>query len=384
MSSLSFVGNTTSYLRIPNTDTFDFGTGDFTIEWYQYQTDNNPWPRIFSVGSNGVGSGATIAVSIESGGFYYWTNATANLITTLSSASYKNIWVHFAISRSSGVTRIFMNGSSIGSRSDTTNFNGTYDLIIGNEPNLSSGAAYGGYLTYISWVKGVALYTSNFTVPTTYPSVTNSYVLFLAASLFLGTLGSTVVNNSVSTVQSIPVGFSTVLPPIPCFKRGSKILTSKGYVPIENLNKGDFVKTMNNGYLPICMIGKKSLAHDAVKERIKNQLYVCPRSKYPELFEDLIITGCHSILIEEFEEGEEEKTIEVLGDIFVTDDRYRLPACVDKRAIVYDKPGIYTIYHLALENPDYYMNYGIYANGLLVETCSKRYLKELSKMTLIE
>ena len=38
----------------------------------------------------------------------------------------------------------------------------------------------------------------------------------------------------------------------------------------------------------------------------------------------------------------------------------------------------------ALENDNYYMNYGIYANGLLVETCSKRYLKELSNMTLIE
>ena len=32
---------------------------------------------------------------------------------------------------------------------------------------------------------------------------------------------------------------------------------------------------------------------------------------------------------------------------------------------------------------DYFMNYGIYANGLLVETCSKRYLKELSKMDLL-
>ena len=30
------------------------------------------------------------------------------------------------------------------------------------------------------------------------------------------------------------------------------------------------------------------------------------------------------------------------------------------------------------------MNYGIYANGLLVETCSKRYLKELSNMNFIE
>jgi hypothetical protein len=43
-----------------------------------------------------------------------------------------------------------------------------------------------------------------------------------------------------------------------------------------------------------------------------------------------------------------------------------------------------TIYHIALENDDYYMNYGVYANGLLVETCSKRYLKELSRMELIE
>lgn len=51
MSSLSFLGNATSYLRIPNTDDFDFGTGDFTIEWYQYQTDSNSFPRIFQVGN---------------------------------------------------------------------------------------------------------------------------------------------------------------------------------------------------------------------------------------------------------------------------------------------------------------------------------------------
>jgi hypothetical protein len=30
------------------------------------------------------------------------------------------------------------------------------------------------------------------------------------------------------------------------------------------------------------------------------------------------------------------------------------------------------------------MNYGIYANGLLVESCSKRYLAELSGMKLLK
>jgi hypothetical protein len=74
--------------------------------------------------------------------------------------------------------------------------------------------------------------------------------------------------------------------------------------------------------------------------------------------------------------------MELLGDIYVTEKKYRLPACVDERASVYEVPGDYTIYHIALENDNYYWNYGIYANGLLVESCSKRYLKELSGMDL--
>jgi hypothetical protein len=88
--------------------------------------------------------------------------------------------------------------------------------------------------------------------------------------------------------------------------------------------------------------------------------------------------------VDEFKTGEREKTFEILKDIYVTNNKYRLPACVDMRSSVYETSGKYTIYHLALDNDDYYMNYGIYANGLLVETCSKRYLKELSNMDLIE
>jgi hypothetical protein len=134
------------------------------------------------------------------------------------------------------------------------------------------------------------------------------------------------------------------------------------------------------------MIGKKQIYHEASKIRIKDQLYKCSQTEYPEIFEDLIITGCHSILIDEFfSEEQREKTIEFNNNrVFITDDNYRLPACFDERASVYETAGTYTIYHLALENDDYYMNYGIYANGLLVETCSKRYLKEISNMILIE
>ena len=173
--------------------------------------------------------------------------------------------------------------------------------------------------------------------------------------------------------------------PITCFKEDTKILTDKGYVPVQDLRKGDLVKTLLHNYVAIVMIGKKEIYHPATKARIKDQLYKCSNNKYPEIFEDLIITGCHSILVDEFSsEKERERSIEVNTDIFLTDNNYRLPACVDERASVYETEGTYNIYHFALEHDDYYMNYGVYANGLLVETCSKRYVKEVANMTLIE
>jgi hypothetical protein len=132
------------------------------------------------------------------------------------------------------------------------------------------------------------------------------------------------------------------------------------------------------------MIAKKDIQHNAYPDRIKDQLYKCTPAKYSELFEDLVITGCHAILVDNLNDEERNKTIELIGDTYVTNKKYRLLACIDERASVYDIPGTYTIYHIALEHDNYYFNYGIYANGLLVETCSKRYLLELSDMTLIE
>jgi hypothetical protein len=207
-SSLSFLGNSTSYLSIPNTDSFDFGTGDFTIEWYQYQTDTNSFPRIFQVGN--YPTTYSIGVSIEGGNFYYWRGGLGfTLVKTLTSSEYKNKWVHFAISRSSGTTRIFQDGVVIKTMADTANFNGNNDLTIANETTRSNGAAFGGYITYFTWVKGQALYTTNFTVSNDYPSLTSDYVLLLKASSFDGTLGNTVVNSNVSTTPNVPVGFGS-------------------------------------------------------------------------------------------------------------------------------------------------------------------------------
>jgi hypothetical protein len=108
----------------------------------------------------------------------------------------------------------------------------------------------------------------------------------------------------------------------------------------------------------------------------KEQLY-----QYTEEgFEPLILTGCHSILVDWITQEQGEKTMEEFGRIFQTDDKIRLCSYLDEKSTIYEIPGTYTIYHFALENDDYYRNYGIYANGLLVESCSKRYLLEHSNM----
>ena len=198
------------------------------------------------------------------------------------------------------------------------------------------------------------------------------------------TSGQAVYNYSPTLYGSVLL--TNFVEPYPCFKEDTKILTDQGYKLIQDLRKGDLVKTLLHGFKPIDLIGKRDIFHSASKERVKEQLYKCSKDHFVEVFEPLILTGCHSILVDEFVSQEQrEKSIEINnGRLFITDNKYRLPACVDLRTQVYEIEGTYTIYHLALENNDYLMNYGIYANGLLVESCSKRYLKELSNMELIE
>jgi len=74
-----------------------------------------------------------------------------------------------------------------------------------------------------------------------------------------------------------------------------------------------------------------------------------------------------------------------LGKIFITDRKYRLMACLDDRAEPWNSKGAYTIWNFALENENDGWNYGVYANGgLLVETCSIRFLKKKSNTELFE
>jgi len=183
-------------------------------------------------------------------------------------------------------------------------------------------------------------------------------------------------------------GSYNLYPAAPCFLEGSKILVlvdgKEIYVPIEKLQKGDLVKTSINGYKKIEVMGKGSIVNSGNSERIEERLYKCSPINYPELTEDLYITGFHSILVDNLTDIQRQQTIKHMQQIFITDNKYRLIACVDERAEPWPKEGNFTIWHIALENTDKRMNYGIYANGgLLVESCSINFLENHTNMNIM-
>ena len=137
--ALSFNG-TSDYVTIPASPSWVFGTGNFTVEWWQYETDGNAHPRIFSIGSY---PSASIAVSIKSGIIYCWLRGSIALSPSLG--TYENTWVHLAYTRSGSTVNIYKNGTILSTGTNSNNINNTSNaLYLGNEE--ISGSFYGGYL----------------------------------------------------------------------------------------------------------------------------------------------------------------------------------------------------------------------------------------------
>jgi len=179
-----------------------------------------------------------------------------------------------------------------------------------------------------------------------------------------------------------------VYPATPCFLEGTKILcyinNDDSYIPIENIKSGTLVKTNQHGYQKVKLIGKSTIQNPGNDDRIEDRLYKCSVTNYPELNEDLFITGYHSILVDTLTDIQRKEIIKHVGKIFVTENKYRLIACADERAEPWNSKNSYNIWHIALENPDEKMNYGIYANGgLLVESCAILFLKNKSNMIIV-
>jgi len=203
---------------------------------------------------------------------------------------------------------------------------------------------------------------------------TNKYVFRNVSLPDSGDLLLTVYDN---TQESNVTTFSLNVNVL-CFKEDSKILclvdNEEKYIPIQHIKVGDLVKTYLHGYKKVEVIGSSIIYNSGNSKRIKDRLYKYTQENYPEVTDELVITGGHSVLVDELSEEQKELTEKYWKIFHKTDDKYRLLSVVNDKAIPYEKPGEFNIYHFALESDNESLNFGIYANGLLVESCCKRIL----------
>ena len=153
----SYLGVTGGYLTTTTNNPFAFGTADYTIECWIRTTSFAAQQNILYIG-NISASGFVINTS----GQIVFILGSNNRI--VSSAISLNQWVHFAQTRQTSITRMFINGvAQATTYNDATNYTAAGNLwIIG-----ASGAAgpIVGNIDDLRITKNICRYTANFTPP---------------------------------------------------------------------------------------------------------------------------------------------------------------------------------------------------------------------------
>jgi len=160
----------------------------------------------------------------------------------------------------------------------------------------------------------------------------------------------------------------------PCFSEGTGILVltsqlKEEYKLVQDLIIGDFVKSYIHGYRKVSKMLKGSFVNNPKEEGVSNCMYIMSKTEDNGLIEDLTLTRNHGVLVEKLTEDEEKKVdknnlpiIDGLLSIITADS--------DKFEKVMDN-NMYNYYHFSLETDgDNDRRFGVYANGLLVETPS--------------
>ena len=157
--SVEFDGNG-DYLRIPANTDFALGTDDWTVEWFAYPTSETQYQRHFYL--EGSSSSNIDGVFADSSGIAFGRTGSWAATAVLHPL---NQWNHYALVHDSTNMRLYING--VESTTSTNNFgtDATKSINIGYS-NSTFGGYFTGNISNFRILRGTALYTSDFTVPT--------------------------------------------------------------------------------------------------------------------------------------------------------------------------------------------------------------------------
>ncbi len=140
---------------------------------------------------------------------------------------------------------------------------------------------------------------------------------------------------------------------------------------------------MNDGLLPVKFVGVRSFFNKLTEERINAHLYKLNKVDFPELLEDLFITGGHPLLVDDLDEETKEKLLDMSDTPIITEGKYRVFAMIHKKAELWNDEGEHEIFDIVLENEDPKKNIGIWVNGILTESMDEEFFLNNSGMTEI-
>ncbi len=160
-----------------------------------------------------------------------------------------------------------------------------------------------------------------------------------------------------------------------CF---SRTLGQDRYLPIQTLRVGDLVKTFKHGYRKIQNIGKSYMFNDP--HIWYSRLWVLKKTEENGLLEDVIMTGGHGIMVDNFTKDVlKPNAKQIVGHKYVEehpidtiDGKSYVLAAAHKDTVGFTDNNFYTTYHLTLENDgDKNKRFCIWADGMLSETPSE-------------
>ena len=235
-------------IRPPVSSAFTYGTGDFTVEWWSYQTATNGVQGIWRNSTGDAANAIGFWTITQAGGLLTVSIGNGTTTDTISSNSVitTNTWNHYAFVRNGNLFKLYVNGVA-----QTQTLTSTINLPaqVGFMQIGNAGGNYIGYVTNFRIVKGTAVYTSNFT-PTTQPlsAISGTSLLLLAgnSSNYLTDQGpfAHTITNSGSTFNSASP-FSSVKD-----ATGTYTMTSSNAgtsIAWNSANGGSWIKSNNTG-----------------------------------------------------------------------------------------------------------------------------------------
>jgi hypothetical protein len=212
----SGAGSAPGYIRYAGTSALAIGTTG-TYEFWIYPTRFSTNHRVIDQSAN---SGVEIYYD-SSGNLYAGITSGGASAAVSASPLSLNTWTHVAVIFNSGTITIYFNGTGKTLTGTTVGYNMTSTNTVSISGYQSIAGQYGviGYLANVRIVKGVAVYTGNFTSPTaplqaTQPAGTNiSAITGTSTSLLLnGVSGAFLADSSTNSYVASSVSTSTAAP----------------------------------------------------------------------------------------------------------------------------------------------------------------------------